>query len=156
MSNQSNHEGTGRQGNRGIPQKDKVRNTHIYVGEYTDENGKRERVGHTRIERETNEQLLKLAKIYKKSRTTLIREALESLCKYAKDAKEIGGQPFFSAQQLYDGWLQTRNDVHVLLQDIEKNNATIQETATSKEVKMIAHQVASLARMINIMHRNII
>ena len=151
-----NNEGIGKEGNRGIPQKDKVRNTHIYVGEYTDENGKHERVGHTRIERETNEQLSKLAKMYKKSRTSLIREALESLCKYAKDAKEIGGQPFFSAQQLYDGWLQTRNDVHVLLKEIEKNNATIQETTTAKEVKMMSHQIASLARMINIMHRNII
>lgn len=151
-----NNEGTGRQGNRGIPQKDKVRNTHIYVGEYTDEDGVKQRVGHTRIERETNEQLSKLAKIYKKSRTTLIREALESLCKYAKDAKEIGGQPFFSAQQLYDGWLQTRNDVHVLLKEIEKNNATIQTTTTAKEVKMMSHQIASLARMINIMHRNVI
>ena len=151
-----NKEGNGRQGNRGIPQKDKVRNTHIYVGEYTDENGKHERVGHTRIERDTNEQLSQLAKLYKKSRTTLIREALESLCKYAKDAKEIGGQPFFSAQQLYDGWLQTRNDVHVLLKEIEKNNATIQATTTANEVKMMSHQIASIARMINIMHRNII
>lgn len=151
-----NHEGVGKEGNRGIPQKDKVRNTHIYVGEYTDENGKHERVGHTRIERETNEQLSQLAKLYKKSRTTLIREALESLCKYAKDAKEIGGQPFFSAQQLYDGWLQTRNDVHVLLKEIEKNNATIQTTTTANEVKMMSHQIASIARMINIMHRNII
>ena len=151
-----NNEGIGKEGNRGIPQKDKVRNTHIYVGEYTDENGKHERVGHTRIERETNEQLSKLAKMYKKSRTTLIREALESLCKYASDTKEIGGQPFFSAQQLYDGWLQTRNDVHVLLKEIEKNNATIQATTTAKEVKMMSHQIASLARMINIVHRNII
>ena len=151
-----NNEGIGKEGNRGIPQKDKVRNTHIYVGEYTDENGKHERVGHTRIERETNEQLSQLAKLYKKSRTTLIREALESLCKYAKDAKEIGGQPFFSAQQLYDGWLQTRNDVHVLLKEIEKNNATIQATTTANEVKMMSHQIASIARMINIMHRNII
>ena len=152
----SNHEGTGRQGNRGIPSKDKVRNTHIYVGEFTNEDGKYERVGHTRIERETNEQLSQLAKLYKKSRTTLIREALESLCKYAKDAKELGGQPFFSAQQLYDGWLQTRNDVHVILKEIEKNNVTIQETTTAKEVKMMSHQISSLARMINIMHRNII
>lgn len=152
----SNHEGVGKEGNRGIPQKDKVRNTHIYVGEFTNEDGKYERVGHTRIERETNEQLSQLAKLYKKSRTTLIREALESLCKYAKDAKEIGGQPFFSAQQLYDGWLQTRNDVHVLLKEIEKNNVTIQETTTAKEVKMMSHQIASLARMINIVHRNII
>ena len=151
-----NNEGIGKEGNRGIPQKDKVRNTHIYVGEYTDENGKHARVGHTRIERETNEQLSQLAKLYKKSRTTLIREALESLCKYAKDAKEIGGQPFFSAQQLYDSWLQTRNDVHVLLKEIEKNNATIQGTTTSNEVKMMSHQIASIARMINIMHRNII
>ena len=151
-----NNEGIGKEGNRGIPQKDKVRNTHIYVGEYTDENGKHERVGHTRIERETNEQLSKLAKMYKKSRTSLIREALESLCKYASDTKEIGGQPFFSAQQLYDGWLQTRNDVHVLLKEIEKNNATIQATTTANEVKMMSHQISSLARMINIMHRNII
>lgn len=152
----SNHEGVGKEGNRGIPQKDKVRNTHIYVGEFTNEDGKYERVGHTRIERETNEQLSQLAKLYKKSRTTLIREALESLCKYAKDAKELGGQPFFSAQQLYDGWLQTRNDVHVILKEIEKNNVTIQETTTAKEVKMMSHQIASLARMINIVHRNII
>lgn len=152
----SNHEGVGKEGNRGIPQKDKVRNTHIYVGEFTNEDGKYERVGHTRIERETNEQLSQLAKLYKKSRTTLIREALESLCKYAKDAKELGGQPFFSAQQLYDGWLQTRNDVHVILKEIEKNNVTIQETTTAKEVKMMSHQIASLARMINIIHRNII
>ena len=105
---------------------------------------------------EINEQLSKLAKIYKKSRTSLIREALESLCKYAKDAKEIGGQPFFSAQQLYDGWLQTRNDVHVILKEIEKNNVTLQETTTAKEVKMMSHQIASLARMINIVHRNMI
>ena len=148
--------GTGKEGNRGIPQKDKVRNTHIYVGEYTDEDGVKQRVGHTRIERETNEQLSKLAKIYKKSRTTLIREALESLCKYAKDAREIGGHPFFSAEQMYDGWLQTRNDVHVILKEIEKNNIYLQEKSKSEEVKMMSHQIASVARMINIMHRNVI
>ena len=149
-------EGTGRQGNRGIPQKDKVRNTHIYVGQYTDEDGTLQRVGHTRIERETNEELSRLAKLYKKSRTTLIREALESLCKYAKDAKELGGQPFFSAQQLYEGWLQTRNDVHVILKEIEKNNQILQERSKSEEVKMMSHQIASLAKMFNILHRNVI
>ena len=41
-------------------------------------------------------------------------------------------------------------------EEIEKNNLTIQETTTAKEVKMMSHQIASLARMINIIHRNII
>ena len=148
--------GNGKEGNRGIPKKDKVRNTHIFVGEFTNEDGKHERVGHTRIERETNHELTKLAKLYKTSRGALIRNALESLCKYAADAKEINGQSFFSTDQLFEGWLQTRNDVSVLLKEIEKNNSIVQKNSKSEEVKMMSHQISSLAQMFNILHRNII
>ena len=98
----------------------------------------------------------KIAKELKVSRSEVIRNALESFCRYQEDARNFGKNTFFTTKKTYDMWIQERNDIDQIFVDIQKLNQTINENSKSPEVKFLSQQVLLLAKMINVTHKLIL
>jgi len=141
-------------GMRGIPKRDKHFDKVLFVDDRLDADGKRQ--GITKVQNETITSLEKIAKELKVSRSEVIRNALESFCRYQEDARNFGKNTFFTTKKTYDMWIQERNDIDQIFVDIQKLNQTINKNSKSPEVKFLSQQVLLLAKMINVTHKLIL
>ena len=139
----------GKGGLRGTPELDNVNNTSIII----DPDGRK---GHTRIDKNTVEQLIKAANVLKINRSDLTRKVLQSFCMYFAEAKELGGVPFFNTPKTYEAWLQDRTDVRRLLNEITKMNNTMQQNSQSSEVKMLSQMIVALSEMMSLTHKTVL
>ena len=141
----------GKGGLRGTPRLDDVNNKSIMVNDGGDS-----REGHTKIDSDTLNTLDKAAKDLKIGRAPLIRNVLKSFCMYFTEAKMLGGNPFFNTSKTYEAWLQERQDVKLLMNEIIKMNNTMQENSKSPEVKLLSQQIVALTKMMNLTHKTVL
>ncbi len=147
---------TGKTGKRGIPKIDKVQNYDFFVDEYVDETGKKHRIGHATMAHQTNNALNRIAPELKISKAMLIRKCLESFVKYHDEAKAIGGQRFFEAEPAFENWINERNNITQLLRQITEQDQIMNDNSKSPEIKMLSQQLTTLAKMINLTHKNLL
>ena len=149
-------EKTGKTGKRGIPKVDKTQDYDFFIDEYVDEAGKKHRIGHATMAHQTNNALTRIAPELKISKSMLIRKVLESFVKYHDEAKAIGGQRFFEAEPTFEGWINERNDIRMLLKSMISKDLLMQENTKNPEVLMLSQQLTLLAKMINLTHKNLL
>ena len=75
---------------------------------------------------------------------------------YYTEAKMLGGNPFFNTSKTYEAWLQERQDVKLLMNEIIKMNNTMQENSKSPEVKLLSQQIVALTKMMNLTHKTVL
>ena len=149
-------EKTGKTGKRGIPKVDKTQDYDFFIDEYVDESGKKHRIGHATMAHQTNNALTRIAPELKISKSALIRKCLESFVKYHDEAKAIGGQRFFEAEPVFEGWIGERNQISQLLSSMISKDLLMQENTKNPEVLMLSQQLTVLAKMINLTHKNLL
>ena len=148
---------TGRTGKRGIPTVDKTQDYDFFIDEYTDSKTKKKyRLGHATMAHQTNNALTRIAPELKISKSMLIRRVLESFVKYHDEAKAIGGQRFFEAETAFEDWIGSRNDITQLLRQITEQDQMMNDNSKSPEIKMLSQQLTTLAKMINLTHKNLL
>ena len=148
--------GTGKTGKRGIPKVDKTQVYDFFIDEYVDESGKKHRIGHATMAHQTNNALTRIAPELKISKSMLIRRVLESFVKYHDEAKAIGGQRFFEAEPAFENWINERNTISQLLKQITEQDQIMNDNSKSPEIKMLSQQLTTLAKMINLTHKNLL
>jgi len=151
-----NKERTGKTGKRGISKVDKTQDYDFFIDEYVDESGKKHRIGHATMAHQTNNALTRIAPELKISKSALIRKCLESFVKYHDEAKAIGGQRFFEAEPVFEGWIGERNQIAQLLSSMISKDLLMQENTKNPEVLMLSQQLTVLAKMINLTHKNLL
>lgn len=151
-----NKEKTGKTGKRGISKVDKTQDYDFFIDEYVDESGKKHRIGHATMAHQTNNALTRIAPELKISKSALIRKCLESFVKYHDEAKAIGGQRFFEAEPVFEGWIGERNQISQLLSSMISKDLLMQENTKNPEVLMLSQQLTVLAKMINLTHKNLL
>lgn len=149
-------EKTGKTGKRGISKVDKTQDYDFFIDEYVDESGKKHRIGHATMAHQTNNALTRIAPELKISKSALIRKCLESFVKYHDEAKAIGGQRFFEAEPVFEGWIGERNQISQLLSSMISKDLLMQENTKNPEVLMLSQQLTVLAKMINLTHKNLL
>ena len=147
---------TGKRGKRGISKVDKTQDYDFFIDEYVDESGKKHRIGHATMAHQTNNALTRIAPELKISKSALIRKCLESFVKYHDEAKAIGGQRFFEAEPVFEGWIGERNQISQLLSSMISKDLLMQENTKNPEVLMLSQQLTVLAKMINLTHKNLL
>jgi hypothetical protein len=147
---------TGKTGKRGIPKIDKVQNYDFFIDEYIDETGKKHRIGHATMAHQTNNALNRIAPELKISKSMLIRKCLESFVKYHDEAKAIGGQRFFEAEPVLENWINERSEMAQLLKSMISKDLLMQENTKNPEVLMLSQQLTTLAKMMNLTHKNLL
>ena len=147
---------TGKRGKRGISKVDKTQDYDFFIDEYVDESGKKHRIGHATMAHQTNNALTRIAPELKISKSALIRKCPESFVKYQDVAKAIGGQRFFEAEPVFEGWIGERNQISQLLSSMISKDLLMQENTKNPEVLMLSQQLTVLAKMINLTHKNLL
>ena len=147
---------TGRTGKRGIPKVDKTQDYDFFIDEYVDESGKKQRIGHAKMAHQTNNALTRIAPELKISKSMLIRKCLESFVKYHDEAKAIGGQRFFEAEPVLENWINERSEMAQLLKSMISKDLLMQENTKNPEVLMLSQQLTTLAKMMNLTHKNLL
>jgi hypothetical protein len=148
---------TGKSGKRGIPTVDKTQDYDFFIDEYTDPKTKKKfRLGHATMAHQTNNALTRIAPELKISKSMLIRRVLESFVKYHDEAKAIGGQRFFEAEPAFETWISERNTITQLLKQITEQDQIMNDNSKSPEIKMLSQQLTTLAKMINLTHKNLL
>ena len=147
---------TGKTGKRGIPEVDKTQDYDFFIDEYTDESGKKHRIGHAKMANQTNNALARIAPELKMSKSMLIRKCLESFVKYHDEAKAIGGEKFFQAESSFEGWINERNTITQLLNQMVEKNNIMDKNTNNPESKMLSQQLTTLAQMVNLTHKNLL
>ena len=148
---------TGNKGKRGIPTVDKTQDYDFFIDEYTDPKTKKKfRLGHATMAHQTNNALTRIAPELKISKSMLIRRVLESFVKYHDEAKAIGGQRFFEAEPAFETWISERNTITQLLRQIIEQDQIMNNNSKSPEIKMLSQQLTTLAKMINLTHKNLL
>ena len=148
--------GTGKTGKRGIPKVDKTQDYDFFIDEYVDESGKKHRIGHATMAHQTNNALTRIAPELKISKSMLIRRVLESFVKYHDEAKAIGGQRFFEAEPAFENWINERSEMAQLLKSMISKDLLMQENTKNPEVLMLSQQLTTLAKMMNLTHKNLL
>ena len=148
--------GTGKTGKRGIPKVDKTQDYDFFIDEYVDESGKKHRIGHATMAHQTNNALNRIAPELKISKSMLIRKCLESFVKYHDEAKAIGGQRFFEAEPVLENWINERSEMAQLLKSMISKDLLMQENTKNPEVLMLSQQLTTLAKMMNLTHKNLL
>ena len=147
---------TNKTGKRGIPTVDKVQDYDFFIDEYVDESGKKHRIGHAAMAHQTNNALTRIAPELKISKSMLIRKVLESFVKYHDESKAIGGQRFFEAEPVLENWINERSEISQLLSSMISKDLLMQEGTKNPEVLMLSQQLTTLAKMINLTHKNLL
>ncbi len=146
---------TGRTGKRGIPKVDKTQDYDFFIDEYTYPDAKKHMIGHAKMANQTNNALTRIAPELKISKSMLIRKCLESFVKYHDEAKAIGGQRFFEAEPAFENWINERNEIRQLLNQMIEQNKIMNNNSKSPESQLISQQNLMLAKMINLTHKNL-
>ena len=109
-----------------------------------------------RLEEEVKRLLSKQAEFFKISRNELMRQVLTDFVLYQEDARQFGRNNFFKIEQALSRWIIERNEIEVVLKEVEKLNQSVQANSKSTEVQVISVQLQNLAYMINLLHKRLL
>ena len=119
---------------------------------YLDEDKK---IGHYRASEELISELAELAKEMGMSRSGLTRRALESFVQYMNDARMLKKITMFNKKATVETWLNERNDLREMVDEVSRYANQIQSAKTPNEqMQLISLQINTIARMINLLHKN--
>ena len=119
---------------------------------YLDEDKK---IGHYRASEELIAELAELAKEIGMSRSGLTRRALECFVQYMNDAKALKKITMFGKKPTVETWLSERNDIYEMTTEVQRYSEQIRSVNTPDEkIQLIASQNNTIARMINLLHKN--
>ena len=119
---------------------------------YLDEDKK---LGHYRASEELISELAELARELGMSRSGLSRRALESFVQYMNDAQALKKITMFNKKATVETWLNERNDLQGMVDEVNRYANQIQDVDTPDEkIQLIAAQNKTMARMINLLHKN--
>ena len=120
---------------------------------YLDEDKK---LGHYRASEELISELAELAKEMGMSRSGLTRRAMESFIQYMNDARALKKITMFDKKPTVETWLNERNDLREMVEEVNRYANQIQSVNTPDEkIQLLAAQNNTMARMINLLHKNI-
>ena len=109
-----------------------------------------------RLEEEVKRLLSKQAEFFKISRNELMRQVLTDFVLYQEDARQFGRNNFFKIEQALSRWIIERNEIEVVLKEVEKLNQSVQANSKSTEVQVMSSQIQQLAYMINLLHKRLL
>jgi hypothetical protein len=109
-----------------------------------------------RLEEEVKRMLTESAKFFKLSRNELMRQVLTDFVLYQEDARKFGRNNFFKIDQALSRWIIERNEIDMVLKEVEQLNQSIQANSKSTEVQVMSKQIQNLAYMINLLHKRIL
>ena len=109
-----------------------------------------------RLEEEVKRMLTEQAKFFKLSRNELMRQVLTDFVLYQEDARKFGRNNFYKIDQALSRWIIERNEIEVVLKEVEKLNQSIQANSKSTEVQVMSSQIQQLAYMINLLHKRLL
>ena len=119
---------------------------------YLDEDKK---IGHYRASEELISELAELAKEMGMSRSGLTRRALESFVQYMNDARALKKITMFNKKPTVETWLNERNDLQEMTAQVQQYFEQINIAKTPDEkIELVAAQNNTIARMINLLHKN--
>ena len=119
---------------------------------YLDEDKK---LGHYRASEELISELAELAKEICMSRSGLTRRALERFVQYMNDARMLKKITMFGKKPTVETWLSERNDIYEMTTEVQRYSEQIRSVNTPDEkIQLIASQNNTIARMINLLHKN--
>lgn len=119
---------------------------------YLDEDKK---LGHFRASEDLVNELNDLAKDLGMSRSGLTRRAMESFVQYMNDAQALKKITMFNKKATVETWLNERNDLQGMVDEVNRYANQIQDVDTPDEkIQLIAAQNKTMARMINLLHKN--
>jgi len=119
---------------------------------YLDEDKK---IGHYRASEELISELAELAKEMGMSRSGLTRRALESFVQYMNDARMLKKLTMFNKKPTVETWLNERNNMSEMTVEIQQYFEQISVAKTPEEkIQLVAAQNNTIARMINLLHKN--
>ena len=119
---------------------------------YLDEDKK---IGHYRASEELISELAELAKELGMSRSGLSRRALESFVQYMNDARMLKKITMFNKKPTVETWLNERNNMSEMTVEIQQYFEQINTAKTPDEkIQLVAAQNNTIARMINLLHKN--
>ena len=119
---------------------------------YLDEDKK---LGHYRASEELISELAELAKEMGMSRSGLTRRALESFVQYMNDARMLKKITMFNKKPTVETWLNERNDLQEMSAQVQQYFEQINIAKTPDEkIELVAAQNNTIARMINLLHKN--
>ena len=118
---------------------------------YLDEDKK---IGHMRVAEDLVIELNELAKELKMSRSGLMRRALESFVQYMNDARALKKLTMFNKRPTVETWLNERNDMREMNNDVQKYAENISRVKTPDEkIQLVSAQNNTIAEMINLLHK---
>ena len=119
---------------------------------YLDEDKK---IGHYRASEELISELAELAKEMGMSRSGLTRRALESFIQYMNDARALKKITMFNKKATVETWLNERNELREMVDEVSSYANQMQSVNTPDEkIQLLAAQNNTMARMINLLHKN--
>ena len=119
---------------------------------YLDEDKK---IGHYRASEELISELAELAKEMGMSRSGLSRRALEAFVQYMNDARMLKKLTMFNTKPTVETWLNERNNMRVMTTEVQQYSEQINIAKTPDEkIELVAAQNNTMARMINLLHKN--
>ena len=119
---------------------------------YLDEDKK---LGHYRASEELISELAELAKEIGMSRSGLTRRALESFVQYMNDARMLKKLTMFDKKPTVETWLNERNNIREMSDEVQRYFEQINTAKTPDEkIQLVAAQNNTIARMINLLHKN--
>ena len=119
---------------------------------YLDEDKK---IGHYRASEELISELAELAKEMGMSRSGLTRRALESFIQYMNDARALKKITMFNKKATVETWLNERNELREMVDEVSRYANQMQSVNTPDEkIQLLAAQNNTMARMINLLHKN--
>ena len=119
---------------------------------YLDEDKK---LGHYRASEELISELAELAKEMGMSRSGLTRRALEAFVQYMNDARMLKKLTMFNKKPTVETWLNERNNMSEMTVEVQQYFEQINTAKTPDEkIQLVAAQNNTIARMINLLHKN--
>ena len=109
-----------------------------------------------RLEEEVKRMLTEQAKFFKLTRNELMRQVLTDFVLYQEDARKFGRNNFYKIDQALSRWIIERNEIEVVLKEVEKLNQSVQANSKSTEVQVMSSQIQQLAYMINLLHKRLL
>ncbi len=111
-------------------------------------------IGKMYLPKELIEEIEKIAKSNKMSRSGLSRRLFEAFVMYDQDAKALGLKRLFGRKPSVTNWLEERNDLDSMSKQIMNIVEEIKNAKTPDEkITLIATQNAVMACMINLLHK---
>jgi hypothetical protein len=109
-------------------------------------------IGHMLAPPELVKFMDKIAKKLGMSRSAMNRRVLEAFCLYMEEAKTFGKKTFFGRTATVETWLDERNNIHTMTEQIEKLSEEIK--TSDDKISILSTQVAVMGHMINLLHKS--